>query len=275
MGEESSILKLGPVTARYNGDTFERWVLNDHLGSAVASINGPTGAYEGGENFTPFGEARYNPYLNWDKPSFTGHVADSATGLTYMQARFYDPVIGRFLSTDPIDYADQLNLYAYVGQDPMNFVDTDGLIVETVWDLGNVAFDLGRAIVNLAEGDKEAFREDTQNLVLGAVAVCTPGVPAGAGRAKSLVKQYSGCGRPALKGDPYSPSEVSKRQSQTRQDLGMDNLDPETPIPDQKSGRNIKSQLPSRSKGGHDTGERNVNRHEEHSRVPKRPKRGR
>ncbi len=90
MGEESSNLKLGPVTARYNGDTFERWVLNDHLGSAVASINGPTGAYEGGENFTPFGEARYNPYLNWDKPSFTGHVSDSATGLTYMQARFYD-----------------------------------------------------------------------------------------------------------------------------------------------------------------------------------------
>jgi hypothetical protein len=53
-----------------------------------------------------------------------------------MQARYYDPIIGRFLPTDPIGYQDQINQYAYVNNDPVNRSDPTGTfsVIANNWD---------------------------------------------------------------------------------------------------------------------------------------------
>ena len=78
-------------------------------------------------SYTPYGEAWTAPV---DGPGYTGHVMDAGTGLTYMQARYYDPEIGRFLSVDPVatnsSTGANFNRYKYAANNPYRFTDPDG-----------------------------------------------------------------------------------------------------------------------------------------------------
>jgi RHS repeat-associated protein len=58
---------------------------------------------------------------------YDGYRYDPETGLYHTGARYYDPRLGRFLQPDPIGQAGGVNLYAYVGNDPLNAVDPSGL----------------------------------------------------------------------------------------------------------------------------------------------------
>jgi RHS repeat-associated protein len=69
---------------------------------------------------------------------YAGSVYDSATGLDYMNARYYDPNTGRFLSEDPTGFAaGDANLYRYVGNNPVNAIDPTGLNMNFLGGLSN------------------------------------------------------------------------------------------------------------------------------------------
>ncbi len=73
-----------------------------------------------------------------DAPGYTGHVHDAGSGLVYMQQRYYDPEVGRFLSVDPMPAdtatAWNFNRYNYAANNPYTFVDPDGRMVGKPWE---------------------------------------------------------------------------------------------------------------------------------------------
>lgn len=99
----------------------------DSLGSPVAHTS-QAGAVTKIERYTPYGEPSDQAYDQG--PGFTGHVTDALTGLTYAQQRYYDPMLGRFLSADPIETdpnsGASFNRYWYGNNNPYKYTDPDG-----------------------------------------------------------------------------------------------------------------------------------------------------
>lgn len=119
-----------------------RYVHTDALGSPVA-ISDSAGTVVERFDYEPYGAAIGQGRA--EQPSYTGHVADSATGLLYMQQRYYDPELGVFISTDPIGVdgsaAGNFCRYCYAANSPYAFTDPDGRLADTLVDIGLLAYD--------------------------------------------------------------------------------------------------------------------------------------
>lgn len=81
-------------------------------------------------------------------PGYTGHVNDLDTGLVYMQARYYDPLAGRFLSIDPMSPLPgstfNFNRFAYANNNPIRFIDPDG---RCPWCIGAIVGAVSGAVL--------------------------------------------------------------------------------------------------------------------------------
>ena len=78
--------------------------------------------------YSAFGEVT-GAGLDWMPFGFAGGIYDPDTGLVRFGARDYDPVVGRWTAKDPIGFGGGLNVYRYAGNDPVNYIDIDGLAV--------------------------------------------------------------------------------------------------------------------------------------------------
>jgi RHS repeat-associated protein len=107
-----------------SGTGSKTWLYADHQGSIAATANS-AGTSTATYSYGPYGEPNAISGIRF---RYTGQYFLQEIGLYYYKARFYSPALGRFLQTDPVGYQSDLNLYAYVGNDPVNLTDPTGTI---------------------------------------------------------------------------------------------------------------------------------------------------
>jgi len=103
-----------------------RSFLTDLLGNTVALADS-AGALQTQYTYEPFGKSSFAGPSSSSSYQFTGRDNDG-TGLFYYRARYYSPLLQRFVSEDPLRYSGpDMNLYEYVANDPLNGTDPFGL----------------------------------------------------------------------------------------------------------------------------------------------------
>jgi RHS repeat-associated protein len=178
--------------------TNKTWLYSDHQGSITATANS-AGTSTVTLSYGPYGEPNATTGVRF---RYTGQQLIGPLNLYYYKARLYSPAIDRFLQTDPIGYQDNLNQYAYVGNNPFNRNDPSGLKAADMQMLGGK---LGGELTSFpvisanysSTRSYESARADI-NSVLGIVGVGSvtniSRVAAATGEVSALLESYRGPG---------------------------------------------------------------------------------
>src|SRR5215208_6264149 len=152
----------------------------DHLASVRIETDGSGAA----SNFA---------YMSFGAPlqvtpskGYIGERYDAESGLMYLHARYYDPVLGRFIQPDTWDPTAPgvgTNRYAYADNDPINKSDANGHIFDTLWDGANVAIGVASFVANYHNGNYFDAAIDLAGIGIDGLAMATPFIPGGAGSA--------------------------------------------------------------------------------------------
>ena len=113
--EPLSELRRG-VTVYYEADGL----------NSITSISSSTAALVNTYSYDLFGNITGSTGTLTNPFQYTARETDPETGLRYYRMRYYDPADGRFLSEDPL-ISDSRSLYAYTGNNPVNWIDPSGL----------------------------------------------------------------------------------------------------------------------------------------------------
>lgn len=118
-------------------DSFRYYLYNKDIQGSTTSVLNEDGAGELSYEYDDFGETKINGSSAFQNEiCYTGGIYDETTGLYYLNARYYDPENGRFLTEDTyrgeMNEPDTLHLYVYCKNNPINYVDPSGHIAVEV-----------------------------------------------------------------------------------------------------------------------------------------------
>ncbi|CAN7425089.1 EndoU domain-containing protein [Acidovorax sp. LjRoot74] len=153
------LLVLGVLAPQARAQTTSiTFFHNDVLGSPAVATDA-NGAVVWKESYLPYGHRLQAPAAGANnKLWYAGKQLDPNTGLSYMGARYYSPVVGRFMGMDPKGIVPEdphsFNRYAYANNNPYKYVDPDGRTpVAAVAGIGILA--IGGAYYALAPPSKQ------------------------------------------------------------------------------------------------------------------------
>jgi len=171
----------------------------DTLGSIRAITDG-TQAIINSYSYDSFGNVTQTGTVN-QPYAYTGREWDKETGLYYYRARYYDPMVGRFISKDPIGFAGGINLYAYVENNPINFTDPTGLYKDypNKGGPGDVDNETIRKAKEILERNAENAREQARKLLEAEIDRLTKLLKDSCGKARTKILNNLGALRAFLK----------------------------------------------------------------------------
>jgi RHS repeat-associated protein len=124
---DETIARIALTTAGAKDQAASRIFLTDALNSVIAQMSdSDDSSLQTSYAYSPYGASTTVGTDPANNPIQYTSRENDGTGLIYYRARSYDPVLGRFISEDPIGLAGGWNWFAYVGGNPVSFVDPEG-----------------------------------------------------------------------------------------------------------------------------------------------------
>lgn len=164
-GVATKYFSLGDIVVARRVGTTTYWLCTDSNGSIQAETNS-AGAEVQRQKYWAYGAQLQETTALPESRGYTGQRQDS-TGLFYLHARYYDPVLGRFISPDPTVPSDAmvgLNHYAYAVNDPINHTDINGMgwFSHLFHEIGQIF----KGIVGIVEGALHGNIKDILTIVV-------------------------------------------------------------------------------------------------------------